>query len=40
VTCLANYDGWAQLPEETYQTDKERWFKAAVASATASECSN
>jgi phytoene dehydrogenase-like protein len=26
VTCLANYDRWAQLPEETYQADKQRWF--------------
>ena len=33
VTCLANYDRWAQLPEETYQADKRRWFDAVVASA-------
>ncbi len=26
VTCLANYDLWAHLPEETYQADKLRWF--------------
>jgi phytoene dehydrogenase-like protein len=26
VTCLANYDRWALLPEETYQADKRRWF--------------
>lgn len=26
VTCLANYDLWAHLPEETYQADKVRWF--------------
>ncbi len=25
-TCLANYDGWAHLPEETYQADKKRWY--------------
>jgi len=28
ATCLANYDRWAGLPEETYRTDKERWFGA------------
>lgn len=33
VTCLANYDLWAHLPEEQYQTDKQRWFAAAVRSA-------
>lgn len=26
VTCLANYDRWAHLPEETYRADKQRWF--------------
>ncbi len=26
VTCLANYDQWAHLPEETYQAEKRRWF--------------
>ncbi len=26
VTCLANYDLWARLPEEVYQADKQRWF--------------
>jgi phytoene dehydrogenase-like protein len=26
VTCLANYDRWAQMPEEVYRTEKERWF--------------
>jgi phytoene dehydrogenase-like protein len=33
VTCLANYDLWAHLPEETYQADKQRWFAEAVRSA-------
>jgi len=33
VTCLANYDRWATLPEETYQSDKKRWFEAATRSA-------
>jgi phytoene dehydrogenase-like protein len=33
VTCLANYDQWAQLPEEKYQADKQRWFGEVVRSA-------
>ena len=33
VTCLANYELWANLPEETYQADKQRWFAAATRSA-------
>lgn len=33
VTCLANYDQWARLPEETYQADKTRWFGEVVKSA-------
>ncbi len=33
VTCLANYDRWATLPEETYQADKRRWFEAIQQSA-------
>ncbi len=33
VTCLANYDGWASLPEEAYRADKQRWFTATQASA-------
>lgn len=33
VTCLANYDRWAHLPEETYQADKQRWFAGAARSA-------
>jgi phytoene dehydrogenase-like protein len=26
VTCLANYDRWALLPEETYRAEKQKWF--------------
>jgi phytoene dehydrogenase-like protein len=33
VTCLASYDRWAQLPEETYQADKQRWFAEIQRSA-------
>ncbi len=33
VTCLANYDLWAGLPEERYQADKKRWFEAIQRSA-------
>jgi phytoene dehydrogenase-like protein len=33
VTCLANYDGWARLPEETYRADKARWFAGVQRSA-------
>jgi len=33
VTCLANYDGWAHLPEEHYQADKARWFDEVQRSA-------
>jgi len=33
VTCLANYDLWARLPEEQYQADKKRWFAEATRSA-------
>jgi phytoene dehydrogenase-like protein len=33
VTCLANYDRWVQLPEETYQADKQRWFTEIQRSA-------
>jgi len=32
-TCLANYDRWAQLPEEDYQADKRRWFTAITSGA-------
>jgi phytoene dehydrogenase-like protein len=28
VTCLANYDFWAGLPEDRYLADKARWFGA------------
>ncbi len=33
VTCMANYDRWANLPEETYQADKARWFAEVQRSA-------
>ena len=33
VTTLANYDLWAHLPEEIYQTDKQRWFGEITRSA-------
>jgi phytoene dehydrogenase-like protein len=33
VTCLANYDLWAHLPEETYRADKQRWFAAITRGA-------
>ena len=33
VTCLANYDRWAHLPEEQYRTDKQRWFAEVQRSA-------
>jgi len=33
VTCLANYDRWAGLPEEQYRVDKQRWFDAIQHSA-------
>ena len=33
VTCLANYDGWAHLPEADYQAAKQRWFTEAQRSA-------
>jgi phytoene dehydrogenase-like protein len=33
VTCLANYDLWAHLPEETYQADKQRWYGEVIAGA-------
>jgi phytoene dehydrogenase-like protein len=34
VTCLANYESWAGLPEDRYRGDKSRWFDAVQASAT------
>ncbi len=33
VTCLANYDAWSNLPEDTYRADKLRWFGAMQGSA-------
>lgn len=33
ITCLANYDQWAHLPEERYRADKERWLDEATRSA-------
>jgi hypothetical protein len=33
VTCLANYESWAGLPEATYRDDKARWFGAIQESA-------
>lgn len=33
VTCLANYDLWAELPEERYRADKKQWFGEIQRSA-------
>jgi phytoene dehydrogenase-like protein len=33
VTCLANFDRWASLPEETYRAEKGQWFDAIQRSA-------
>ena len=33
VTCLANYDRWFGLPEETYRAEKNRWFVQVQRSA-------
>ncbi len=33
VTCLANYDRWAHLPEERYRADKLRWYSEVQRSA-------
>ena len=33
VTCLANYEAWAQLPEEAYRARKEWWFEGVQKSA-------
>lgn len=33
VTCLANYDRWATLPEDQYQADKRRWYAEVQRSA-------
>ena len=32
-TCLANYERWAHLPEDTYRADKQRWYAALQQSA-------
>ncbi len=32
-TCLANFERWAHLPEETYRADKLRWYAALQKSA-------
>lgn len=32
-TCLARYDRWATLPEETYRAEKARWYAALQTSA-------
>ena len=34
VTCLANYEQWARLPEEEYRAAKQAWFARVQASAT------
>jgi phytoene dehydrogenase-like protein len=33
ITCLANYDQWANLPEERYREDKLRWLDATTRAA-------
>ncbi|MSU24113.1 MAG: NAD(P)/FAD-dependent oxidoreductase [Opitutus sp.] len=33
VTCLADYDHWANLSEDHYRADKQRWFEAVQRSA-------
>ncbi|HUL52692.1 MAG TPA: NAD(P)/FAD-dependent oxidoreductase [Opitutaceae bacterium] len=33
ITCLANYDQWAGLPEDQYRADKARWLDEATRSA-------
>jgi phytoene dehydrogenase-like protein len=33
-TCLADYDQWKSLPEETYRADKERWFREITSTIT------
>jgi phytoene dehydrogenase-like protein len=33
VTCLANYDRWAPLPEPDYRAEKDRWFATIQRSA-------
>ncbi len=33
TTCIASYDAWAHLPEETYRSDKARWLAAIQQNA-------
>ena len=33
ITCLADYERWAHLPEETYRANKQRWFTEVQRSA-------
>ena len=33
ITCLANYDQWAHLPEAQYRNDKQRWLEEMTRSA-------
>jgi phytoene dehydrogenase-like protein len=33
ITCLANYDQWAGLPEERYRADKLAWLDASICAA-------
>jgi len=33
ITSIANFDRWTNLPEETYQADKQRWFAEIQRSA-------
>lgn len=33
VTCLANYDRWADLPEDAYRAEKQKWFGEVQRSA-------
>jgi len=33
VTCLANYEQWARLPEDVYRADKSRWYEIVQRSA-------
>jgi phytoene dehydrogenase-like protein len=33
VTCLANYEQWARLPEEEYRAAKQAWFARVQTSA-------
>ncbi|HVU33323.1 MAG TPA: FAD-dependent oxidoreductase [Opitutaceae bacterium] len=32
ITCLANYERWARLPQDVYSADKRRWFDRIQAS--------